>query len=118
MGAAEKLQENIIETQEQLFLDRIDEVLGYVQSELENPPCDETDLDCITCSVLPNITVYIDYAIEGFGFRHIEIDRIDVLNSDDEHLFEAERILRSALTEFVYVLNDRREKESLYHIDY
>lgn len=118
MTAVEKLTMQVIDSQEALFLKRFDEVVRYFRTELKALPYDMVDLDQLKYESLPNIFVYVDYAISGFSYRSIDIERIDILNTDEEHLTEAENMLESALSEIVEALNTEAENDYLDNLRY
>lgn len=118
MGALKTISQNIIENQEEIFDNRFDEIVGYFKGKLSELPFESTSLETLKFEYLPNITVYIDYAVKGFDTMKIELLEVDVMNSDDEHLAKAGQSLANALQEVVWQLNEDCEKEMEYESSY
>lgn len=113
MIVQEKIMREAIESQEIMFSRRFNAVLSNVEKQLRGLGLDCTALDSITCDLLPNVSVYVDYAVRGFSCSIIEIERVDVLNSDDDHLPKAENKLMNALQCIILELNEKAAMESL-----
>jgi len=118
MGALTTLSQNTAATQEELFDSRFGEIMKYFECELSGLPFESTPLETLKFEYLPNIIVYVDYAIKGFGTRWIELLEVDVMNTDDEYLPRAGNSLRAALQELTWRLNEACEKETEYELSY
>lgn len=118
MGALQTISQNIIESQEEIFDNRFDEIVGYFKAKLSGLPFESTSLETLKFEYLPNITVYVDCAVKGFDTMKIELLEVDVINSDDEYLNKAGQSLANALQEIVWQLNESYEKEMEYESSY
>jgi len=111
MIAQVKILDELVKSQEEMFAMRFDVVLEDIEEQMKELESENTSLDTIISRLLPNINVYVDYVVRGYNSRIIELDRVDVLNSDDEHLPKAENSLLCALQNIVLELNEEAEQE-------
>ena len=107
------LEYNLLKDQNDLVIERMDSILEYFEEELLFASNEETSLETIEYN-LPNISIYVDYAVSTY----LELDRVDILNIDEENLSKAEEILYSNLIDIIKKINNQIEYKNSLESEY
>lgn len=108
------LYTDLIKDQKSLVIERLEPILKFFKEEFEIIPSDETDLETIIYDKLPNVNIYVDYAVNG----KIELEDVDVINSDDESLLGVEKILYSSIAEILDSINGYNEYSTALEMEH
>lgn len=95
------LKQDLLKYQNYLVIERLGEILKFYRDEFERVSSDETSLETIIYDKLPNITIYVDYAVSD----KIELEVVNILNSDDEELTTASEVLYHNIKDIIDSIN-------------